>query len=86
MRKALLILCVTSLPLLSACGDNIVDRTLSGAGIGAGVGMIGSAVVGGAIWPGLLVGGAVGAATGVLTDDKQVNLGAPVWQKKGSSY
>lgn len=66
---------------LAACGESTGDRALSGAGIGAGVGALGSAVTGGSGTTGALVGGAVGAAAGALTDKDDVNLGKPVWRK-----
>ena len=56
----------TALLLLGACGTTTGDRGLSGALIGAGVGVLGGALVGGAV--------------GVLTDPGQVNLGKPIWQ------
>jgi hypothetical protein len=59
--------------LLSGCGTAAGDRGLSGAGIGAGIGIIGGP-------PGIVVGGAVGAAVGVLSKPQQVNLGKPVWR------
>jgi hypothetical protein len=59
--------------LLSGCGTAAGDRGLSGAGIGAGIGIIGGP-------PGMVVGGAVGAAVGVLSTPKQVDLGKPVWR------
>jgi len=59
--------------LLSGCGTATGDRGLSGAGIGAGVGIIGGP-------PGMVVGGAVGAVAGMLSKPKQVNLGKPVWR------
>jgi len=75
-----LITILTTLALLSACGNTTSDRALSGAGIGAGVGAVGSAVVGGAILPAALIGGAVGAAAGGLTNSNQVDLGKPIWR------
>lgn len=66
--------------LLSACGETKGDRALSGAGIGAGVGAVGSAVTGGSPLTGAVVGGAVGAAGGALTNKNDVNLGKPVWR------
>jgi len=66
---------------LSACGNTTQDRALSGGGIGAGVGALGSAVTGGSPVTGAVVGGAVGAAAGALTDEDDVNLGKPVWRK-----
>ena len=59
--------------LLSGCGTATGDRGLSGAGFGAGVGIIGGP-------PGMVVGGAVGAVAGMLSKPKQVNLGKPVWR------
>lgn len=59
--------------LLSACGTATGDRGLSGAGIGAGIGIIGGP-------PGIVVGGVVGAAAGMLSKPQQVDLGKPVWR------
>lgn len=59
--------------LLSGCGTATGDRGLSGAGIGAGIGIIGGP-------PGIVVGGVVGAAAGMLSQPKQVDLGKPVWR------
>ena len=58
---------------LSACGTAQKDRALSGAGIGAGVGVIGGP-------PGVLVGGVIGAGVGAFTQPSQVNLGKPAWK------
>ena len=66
--------------LLSACGTSKTDRALSGGGIGAGVGALGSAVTGGNAGTGALIGGAVGAAGGALTTNNDVNLGKPIWR------
>lgn len=66
---------VTGLVLtISACGDTKGQRALSGGGIGAGIGAVGSAVTGGSPWTGAVIGGAAGAATGALTDKDQINL------------
>ena len=65
---------------LAACGHTTGDRALSGGGIGAGVGAVGSAVMGGNPVTGAIVGGAVGAATGAITKEKDVNLGKPAWR------
>lgn len=64
---------LASLTLVS-CGTSKTDRALSGGGIGAGVGAVGSAVTGGSPWTGAVVGGAVGAATGALTDEDDIDL------------
>jgi len=58
---------------LCACGTTTGDRGLSGAGIGAGIGLIGGP-------PGVVVGGAVGAAVGMVTKPSTVDLGKPVWK------
>jgi len=59
--------------LLAGCGTTQGDRGLSGAGIGAGIGIIGGP-------PGMVVGGAVGAVVGLATSPSQINLGRPVWR------
>jgi hypothetical protein len=66
---------------LAACGETTGDRALSGAGIGAGVGALGTALTGGNATTGALVGGAVGAAGGALTNPNQVDLGKPAWRR-----
>ncbi len=64
--------CVLSLSL-SACSNmsTTQQRTLSGAGIGAGVGAAGAAVTGGCVTCGAVIGGAVGAGTGYVYDRMQ---------------
>ena len=64
---------------LAACGNTSGDRALSGAGIGAGVGLVGGALLG-SPGTGALIGGAVGAGAGALTDSNQIDLGDPVWR------
>lgn len=59
--------------ILSGCGTNTGDRGLSGAGIGATVGILGGP-------PGMVVGAAVGAGVGMVTSPKRVDLGAPPWR------
>ncbi|WP_445680814.1 YMGG-like glycine zipper-containing protein [Radicibacter daui] len=59
---------------VAACGEGTGHRALTGAGIGAGVGAVGSAVMGANPVTGALVGGGVGAATGALTNSKQIDL------------
>jgi hypothetical protein len=69
-RSLLLILAACT---LSACGTATGDRGLSGAGIGAGIGVIGGP-------PGIVLGGAVGAAVGMVTKPSTVDLGKPAWK------
>ena len=66
---------------LAACGETRTDRALSGGAIGAGVGAAGGALTGGSAVGGALIGGAAGAATGALTDKKQLDLGKPAWER-----
>jgi hypothetical protein len=68
-----LVLLILTAMALSACGTATGDRGLSGAGIGAGIGLIGGP-------PGVVVGGAVGAAVGMVTKPSTVDLGKPVWR------
>lgn len=71
---------MVTLTVLAACGHTQSDRTLSGAGIGAGAGALGGAVLGGSPVTGAIVGGAVGAAAGGLTKERDINLGKPIWR------
>jgi osmotically inducible lipoprotein OsmB len=71
---------ITVLTLLTACGESTGDRALSGGAIGAGVGSVGGAVLGGNPVTGAVVGGAVGAAAGGLTKKKDLDLGKPLWR------
>jgi len=61
--------------LLSGCGTTAEDRGLSGAGIGAGIGIIGGP-------PGIVLGGAVGAVAGMVSKPQQIDLGKPVWRNQ----
>ena len=72
MRPMMIVLVTTS--LLAGCGTATGDRGLSGAGIGAGIGVIGGP-------PGMVVGGVIGAGVGMATKPSQINLGKPAWKK-----
>jgi hypothetical protein len=71
-----------ALALLAACGHSEPGRVeggaAAGAATGATIGLVGGpvGVVGGAV-----IGGGVGAITGAETSARQVNLGAPVWNR-----
>ena len=80
MRHSKYLALAVVLTALTACGTSKTDRALSGGGIGAGAGALGSAVLGGNPVTGAVVGGAVGAATGALTDKDDVDLGKPAWR------
>lgn len=60
--------------VLAGCGKSPLERGLSGAGIGAGVGAAGAAVTGGSVLGGAALGGAVGGAAGALTDEDDIDL------------
>ena len=68
-----------SLLFLGACGSSTSDRALSGGAIGAGVGVVGGALLGAPV-EGALIGGAVGAGAGAVTDENDIDLGDPVWE------
>jgi hypothetical protein len=66
--------------LLSNCGEQQLDRAISGAAIGAGIGAMGSIWVSGNPFAGILIGGAAGAVTGAVTTNENINLGTPIWR------
>ena len=78
LKRMVLLLAVPLLGL-AACGQTTGDRALSGAGIGAGVGLLGGALTGSPL-TGALLGGALGAGAGVLTSPGTVDLGRPAWR------
>lgn len=81
MKKVYLTMMAGALVLsLSACGTSKSDRMLSGAGIGAAAGGVGSALTGGNVGTGALIGGGLGAAAGGLTNSRQLDLGRPAWR------
>jgi hypothetical protein len=63
-------LCAT----LAACGSSPGHRALSGGAIGAGVGTVGAAILGAPLLGGAVLGGAVGAATGALTSEREIDF------------
>jgi len=71
MRKALIVVLATT--ALAGCGTTMGDRGLSGAAVGAGIGVIGGP-------PGVVVGGLVGAGVGMISSPRQIDLGRPFWK------
>ena len=71
--------------VLAGCGETTTDRTLSGAGIGAAAGAATGAVTGGSVLGGAAIGGAAGGAAGAMTDEDDINLGDPVWDRDGDN-
>jgi osmotically inducible lipoprotein OsmB len=64
-----LAVCACVLSITACSGMNSTQqRTLSGAGIGAGVGAAGTVLTGGCVTCGAVVGGAVGAGAGYVYD------------------
>ena len=82
MLRTLPVLAVLGL-VVAACGSSTSDRAISGGGIGAAAGAGTAAVTGGNALGGALLGGAAGAAAGGLTDEDDINLGDPVWNRDG---
>lgn len=70
MNRILLIPAVVAVTALGACSNmsTTEQRTLSGAAIGAGAGAGVTAITGGCVSCGAVVGGAVGAAGGYVYD------------------
>jgi hypothetical protein len=68
-----ILVCVAALSL-AACSSNPGARALEGGGIGAAVGAVGTAIVGGPVLAGAAVGAAAGAVVGALTDESQIDL------------
>jgi osmotically inducible lipoprotein OsmB len=61
-----LMVAVSSLALLTACGERPVDRALTGGAIGAASGAVVGSTVGSPV-AGAVVGGAAGATIGAVT-------------------
>lgn len=74
MKNLSYIFILTSTIALSACGNTKGERALSGAGVGAAAGAVGSAVTSGSVGGGALIGAGVGAAAGALTDEDTIDL------------
>jgi osmotically inducible lipoprotein OsmB len=84
-RRAGLIALIGAALALAGCGssENTGDRAGGGALVGAGSGAAIGAIFGGVgALPGALIGAGAGAGTSVVTTDKQVNLGTPVWERR----
>ena len=75
MAKVPSALLLASALALAACGTTQGDRAASGAAIGAGTG---GAI--GLAFGGVGAGAFVGDGTGAFTNDRQLNLGKPVWR------
>ena len=67
--------------LLAACGETTQDRALSGGALGAAGGAAVGAATGLGTVEGAVLGGAAGAGAGALTDEDDINLGDPIWDR-----
>ncbi len=70
MKTKNTVLVLSTVLLLSSCSDmtKTQQRTLSGAGIGAGVGAASTVMTGGCVTCGAVIGGVAGAGTGYVYD------------------
>ncbi|MEX2519777.1 MAG: bacteriocin [Paracoccaceae bacterium] len=59
---------------LAACGTNPERRALTGGGLGAAAGAVGTAIVGGPVLAGAAIGAAAGAVVGAVSDPRKINL------------
>jgi len=79
MAKVRSVLLAAAALALGACGTTQGDRAATGAIIGGGTGgAIGLAF--GGVGAGVFAGAAIGADTGVLTSERQLDLGKPLWR------
>lgn len=67
---------------VAACGQNPVDRAITGAGIGAAAGAAGALVSDNDVGPGAALGGLVGGAIGAATSAEDFDLGEPVYKRR----
>ncbi|MEL6794483.1 MAG: hypothetical protein AAFU55_11220 [Pseudomonadota bacterium] len=74
MRRDHLVAGLLIVVFLSACGTRPGERALSGGGIGAGLGAVGTAIVGGPVVAGAAVGAAAGAVVGAVSDPDKIRL------------
>ncbi len=80
MFRSLSLTAIVILPLaLAGCGETVGERGLTGAGIGAAGGAVGGALAG-VPATGAAIGGAIGGAAGAFTDEKDLDLGEPIWE------
>lgn len=83
LKKLNIYVAIAAVLMLSACGTNQKDRTTGGAAAGGATGAAIGAFGGP---PGMFLGGVIGAGigatSGAVIDEKNLNLGEPVWKKK----
>jgi hypothetical protein len=81
--RALTVVAIAALTMLTACGTQQPDRAAGGAATGAGTGAV-IGLVGGPIGVGVgaLVGAAVGATTGAAVPPPDLTLPPPPWSSE----
>lgn len=90
MKRSTSLIAVVAALALGACGETRGDHALTGAGIGAGAGLLGSAMFGprdADPMSSALIGAGVGAVGGALVP-KGKGIGKVPWRKKdkGNDY
>ncbi|MEK0081971.1 YMGG-like glycine zipper-containing protein [Benzoatithermus flavus] len=81
MQRWCAVVGILGLVVLSGCGTSRFDRTVTGAGIGAGTGAVAGLLLGPVgIASGALVGAGVGGVTGAVTTPQQIDLGRPIYR------
>jgi osmotically inducible lipoprotein OsmB len=84
MKRSMSLLAVVAALALGACGQTRGDHALTGAGIGAGAGLLGTALFGSRDadpMSGALLGAGAGAVGGLLMP-KGKSMGRVPWRKK----
>lgn len=74
MRLEHVVACIVIIVALAACGTNPERRALTGGGIGAAAGAVGTAIIGAPVLAGAAVGAAAGAVVGAVSDPDKINL------------
>lgn len=74
MRIARIVGVIAIAGSLAACGTSPERRALTGGGLGAAAGAVGTAIVGGPVLAGAAVGAAAGAVVGAVSDPRKINL------------
>ena len=88
MKRSTSLIAVAAALALGACGQTRGDHALTGAGIGAGAGLLGTALFGprdADPMTGTLIGAGAGAVGGLLVP-KGKGIGKVPWRKKNKDY
>lgn len=77
--RAQLIIALGLVVGLAACGQNRVERGLSGAAVGAAVGTAGAYITQNDLGPAAVGGALIGGAIGAATSSQDIDLGDPIF-------